>query len=58
MKITNTKERKVSIDPFEEGFLLVENVRYVPRGYTRGQWDEQRIWISAEEFDKIKKAQL
>jgi len=50
MKITNTKERIVTIEADEGGFLLVERVRYVPRGYTKGKWDEARIWLSADEL--------
>ena len=50
MKITTTKERTLTIEADEGGFLLVERVRYVPRGYAKGKWDESRIWLSPEEL--------
>jgi hypothetical protein len=50
MKLTITKERVLTIEASEGGYLLVEKIRYVPRGYTKGKWEEARIWMTAEEL--------
>lgn len=53
MVITKTATRTLTLLPNEDGFLLIERTRYVPTGYTRGKWDEQRIWIHPDELQKL-----
>jgi hypothetical protein len=55
MTITKTKDRVVTLEACEDGFLLVERVRSVRRGYSRASWDESRVWLSPEELDAVAK---
>lgn len=56
MKITKGKDRTVSITPHENGFMLVERIRYVRHGYTKGSWDESSVWLSPEELNDLCRA--
>ncbi len=57
MKINKKQDgRELKAFEQEDGFVLVERIRYIPHGYTKGKWDDQRVFISMEELAKLAKA--
>ena len=53
MKIASTTNRVVTIEPCDDGHLLVERTRYVPQGYSRAKWDEARILLKPDDLAKL-----
>jgi hypothetical protein len=50
---TKDKERELTIAKCGANFLLQEKVRYVPRGYTKGKWESEVVYIGGDEMRKL-----
>lgn len=56
MKLSKKDEgRRLEVRESEGGFLLIESIRRVPLGYSKGRWEEERIWLSADEIARLAK---
>ena len=53
MILSKTKERTLDAVETEGGIVLIERVRYVPHGYTKGKWNDDRVFLTAEELAKL-----
>ena len=50
----NDKDRELFAHLQADGyFLLIERVRYLPTGYSRHKWEDQRVVITPEEIAKL-----
>lgn len=53
MILSKTKERTLEAIEDKDGIILVERVRYVSHGYTKGKWSDDRVFITAQELEKL-----
>lgn len=51
--------RTLHAHPQEDGgFILIERTKYLPIGYSKSKWDEQRIFIASAEVELLAGAAL
>ncbi len=54
MKLSKKQpNRELRVSRYNDDFVLIERTRYVPPGFTKGKWEEERVLITASELSKL-----
>jgi hypothetical protein len=53
MRLSTGKNRTLEVIPSDAGFCLIEREAYLPIGYSKRRWSEERVSITRNELNKL-----
>jgi hypothetical protein len=53
--VTKSKDRVLRVGADGDDLVLIERIAYLPKGFSKRKWDEQRVLITRNELKKLAK---